>query len=192
MLANTDTNFTNKAEGKSDERQIPIVNDWGLVVDNLHQQFDRLYDRILRAHQMFGTPLTEWHEVNPLKQAENSFRGFMSLPQTDVAEDDDGFTISVELPGLDENDIDLSSKNGRLIISGEKSTERDDVEKDYHIKERRHGSFRRSFNVPEYVNEKNIKADFSRGVLTITLPKKPSVASAARKIKITAAKGSDG
>ena len=50
MLANTDTNFTNKSAEKSDERQIPIVNDWGLVVDNLHQQFDRLYDQIFRAH----------------------------------------------------------------------------------------------------------------------------------------------
>ena len=192
MLANTDTNFTNKAEEKSGGRQIPIVNDWGLVVDNLHQQFDRLYGQIFRAHQMFGTPLTEWRDVDPLKQAEKPFRGFSNLPQTDVAEDDDGFTISVELPGLDENDIDLSTKNGRLTISGEKTTERDDVEKNYHIKERRYGSFRRSFNIPEYVNDNNIKADFSRGVLTITLPKKPSAASTARKIKITAVKGSDG
>ncbi len=116
----------------------------------------------------------------------------MSLPQTDVAEDDDGFTISVELPGLDENDIDLNTKDGRLTISGEKTTERDDEEKNYHIKERCYGSFRRSFSIPEYVNDNNIKADFSRGVLTITLPKKPSASSAARKIKITAAKGSDG
>ncbi len=192
MVANTDTSYTKKGEEISNERQIPIVNDWGLVVDNLHRQFDRFYDQIFRAHQMFGTPLTEWREVDPLKQAENSFRGFMNLPQTDVAEDDDGFTISVELPGLDENDIDLSAKNGRLTINGEKTTEPDDVKKNYHIKERRYGSFRRSFNVPEYVNDKNITADFSRGVLTITLPKKPSAASTARKINITATKGSGG
>lgn len=175
-----------KSTESSTSRRVPVTNDWGWSVNNLHDQFNHLYGQISQAHEMFGTPLPRWRDIDPTHADESSLAGMTALPQTDVSESNDGFTIAVELPGMDDKDIDLNVKDGRLTISGEKTMEREKEENDYHIRERRFGSFRRSFRIPENVDDNSINADVAKGVLTITLPKKPTAASTARKIEITA------
>jgi HSP20 family protein len=92
----------------------------------------------------------------------------------------------VELPGLDEKDVEVKLANGSLTVKGEKKEDKEEREKDYYFSERRYGSFVRSFPLPEGVNADKIEASFAKGVLTIKLPK-TAEAQAEKKIAVKAA-----
>ena len=77
--------------------------------------------------------------------------------------------------------------NGVLSIEGEKQQEKEKKKKDYYLRKRNFGSFERSFQIPESVDTDKIEAAFKKGVLTVTLPKKPEVLQAAKKIDVKAA-----
>jgi HSP20 family protein len=77
--------------------------------------------------------------------------------------------------------------NGNLTIKGEKQEEKEEKKKDYYLHERHFGSFERSFDVPEGVDADKIEANFKKGVLTVTLPKKPEAQKPAKKIEVKAA-----
>jgi len=110
--------------------------------------------------------------------------GFSAHPAVDLAEKEGEYEITAELPGLDEKDVELRLSNGVLSISGEKKAEREEKDKDYHFSERRYGSFRRAFRVPEGVDESKIEAHFEKGVLTVRLPKTAQAADNSKKIEI--------
>ena len=105
-------------------------------------------------------------------------------PQVEVTEKKKAYEISAELPGVEEKDVSISLENHMLTLSGEKKSEREEEENDYHLRERRYGSFHRSFRVPDDVNEEKIAATFDKGVMTITLPKRPSAKPKGRQIPI--------
>ncbi|MFA7414312.1 MAG: Hsp20/alpha crystallin family protein [Rhizobium sp.] len=105
-------------------------------------------------------------------------------PSIDVAENDGAITLTAELPGISEKDVDISIQNGILTLKGEKKFEKKDDKDDYHVIERRYGSFQRSMRLPPSVNEDAVSAKFDKGVLTVTMPKKPGTAPAERKIAI--------
>ena len=107
------------------------------------------------------------------------------MPSVDVGETDKAFEITAELPGMDEDDIEVTLTDAGLTIKGEKKSEREETEKDYHRLERSFGSFQRFFAVPEEVDAAKIDARFKKGVLTVTLPK--TAKAKARKIKVKAA-----
>ena len=92
----------------------------------------------------------------------------MSAPAMDVHRGDDKIEITAELPGVKEDDIDLTVQDGVLTLRGEKKCARDDEQRGY--SERRYGSFERRITLPQDVDEDACSADFSDGVLTITLP----------------------
>lgn len=118
------------------------------------------------------------------------FRGFDSAiasPAMDVAVKKGSYEISAELPGMDENNVQLKLADGLLTISGEKTDERKEEEKDYYFQERHYGSFTRSFRVPDDVNVDKIDAQFQKGVLKISLPRKPGAARPEKKIEVKAA-----
>ncbi len=107
---------------------------------------------------------------------ESDGSGRLSLawsPVTDVREDEDGLNVVVELPGMSSEDVNVSVENGILSISGEKkqATEEGDAESEYHLVERRYGSFERTFRLPRSVDSDKVKARFENGLLTIDLPK---------------------
>ncbi|MGB1548660.1 MAG: Hsp20/alpha crystallin family protein, partial [Alphaproteobacteria bacterium] len=87
-------------------------------------------------------------------------------------------------PGLDEKDISVTLEDGMLSIKGEKKTEKEEKKKNYTMSERSYGSFHRAFRLPEAVEEGKIDAAFDKGVLKITMPKKPGKASKAKMIAI--------
>lgn len=94
------------------------------------------------------------------------------MPRVDVKETETAFVISAELPGMKESDVDVSLSDGVLAISGEKKEEREETkEGSFHLSERYWGQFRRSFRIPETVDENAIEARFEDGVLMLTLPK---------------------
>jgi HSP20 family protein len=91
------------------------------------------------------------------------------------------------LPGLDEKNVDVKVANGILTIKGEKREDKEEKKKDYYLRERNSASFERSFRVPDGVDADKIDANFKKGVLTATLPKKAEALKAAKKIDIKAA-----
>lgn len=104
----------------------------------------------------------------------------------DVSETDTEYEVSVELPGIDEKDIELDVSEGMLTLRAEKREEREEKKKNYHLTERSYGNVRRSFRVPEGVEVGKIKADFSKGVLRVMLPKTREAKAKQRKIPVKA------
>jgi HSP20 family protein len=105
-------------------------------------------------------------------------------PATDMVEKDGGYEITAELPGLDEKDVEVKVGNGAVTIRGQKTESKEEQEKEYHLSERRFGSFQRSFRIPEGVDADRIDASFAKGVLTVTLPKSPAAQAQEKKISI--------
>ena len=90
-------------------------------------------------------------------------------PAVDVAEEFNAYEVTAELPGMDENNIEVALVNGNLLIKGEKQER---GKKDYYLRERHFGSFERCFALPEDADTSRIEAGLERGVLTVTLPKR--------------------
>ena len=105
-------------------------------------------------------------------------------PSIDVYETDKEITVDVELPGMDEKDIDISLGSNVLTISGKKESEETEKSKSYFRHERTYGSFRRSIQLPDDVDEDKIDATYRKGILKIVLPKTAQSVSLRRKIEI--------
>ena len=105
----------------------------------------------------------------------------------DIAETEKAYEITAELPGMSESDVEVVASNGGLTIKGEKKEEKEEKKKDYYLSERRYGSFERRMQIPEGVDADKIDATFKKGVLTVTLPKKPEGQKPAKTISVRAA-----
>jgi HSP20 family protein len=114
--------------------------------------------------------------------------GGMLAPRVDVSESDRDVTLTVELPGVDEKDIDVSLVGDQITIKGEKRTEHQDSADQggrvFHRVERSYGSFQRTLTVPYHVEPEQVAAQFKDGVLTITLPKPADAAARAQARRI--------
>ncbi len=108
----------------------------------------------------------------------------MIVPDVDIAENDDAVTITAELPGMAEDDVDLLFDDGLLTIKGEKKSASEKTENDVKVTERRYGLFERAFRLPESVDQEKITASFDKGVLTVQAPKRPGETKKARRIAI--------
>ena len=106
------------------------------------------------------------------------------VPRMDVSETEKEYTITAELAGMDEKDVDLTLKDGVLTIHGEKKTERDEKNERSCLTERSYGTFSRSIALPAEVDQEKIDAAFKKGILKITLPKVPVEEAKAKKIEI--------
>ena len=92
-------------------------------------------------------------------------------PSVDISETDDNFEVRAELPGVAKDDLDVSVKDNLLTLSGEKRQDNTDDTQNYRRVERRYGSFQRRFTLPSEVATDDIKAEYSDGVLTLSIPK---------------------
>ncbi|MEW5423345.1 Hsp20/alpha crystallin family protein [Amorphus sp. 3PC139-8] len=153
------------------------------------EPFESLRREIENVFDTFGTGFWRRSARAPLS-AERTWLPQMAFPVSpavDVTEKDAAFEITVELPGLDEKDVDVSVANGVLTIKGEKKEEKEEKQKDYYLSERRYGSFQRSFPLPEGVDSDKIEAVFKKGLLSVTLPKTPEAQNNKRKIDVKSA-----
>lgn len=116
--------------------------------------------------------------------AASGFGPMMGLPATDVAETDEAFVITAELPGMDRDNIEISATDTMLTLAGEKQEESADKRANYYMSERRYGRFQRAFPIPANVARDKIDARFENGVLTITLPKSAAAQRASAKVEI--------
>ncbi len=127
--------------------------------------------------------VSPWNELDALTSRLGRFLGTADLgqltygaswvPPVSVEERGDEILLTAELPGMDENAVEITLENNVLTISGEKRDRREESEAGgkYHLVERTFGSFRRSFTLPRTVSAEGITADFDAGLLTVRLPK---------------------
>jgi HSP20 family protein len=99
--------------------------------------------------------------------------GFM--PSVDVRETGDAFQFKVDLPGVKDQDVDISVTGNRLTISGHREEEKRDERDRYHSYECSYGSFSRAFTLPDGTDPDNVRAEMNGGVLNVTVPKRPEV-----------------
>lgn len=151
-------------------RERPLGRGWaGHPFDALRQEFDDIFDRVWR-----GSDLARFDN-----------RGALPLrPSVDVSESESDFQVVVELPGLDEKDVEVTLGDDRLTIKGEKKAERDEKRNNYHLVERTYGAFQRSFNLPSEADANKIAATFDKGVLTVIVAKTAAARKAPQKIAI--------
>ena len=145
-------------------------------MNRLIDDFDRDFWRVPFRRSMF--------DVEPFWRRELAWG---TTPAVDIVEKDNAYEVTAEVPGLDEKDIEIKLSNGNLTIKGEKQEEKEEKKKDYYLHERHFGSFERSFRVPESVDANKIEATFKKGVLTVSLPKKPEAQKPEKKIAVKAA-----
>ena len=93
-------------------------------------------------------------------------------PPVDVYEDEHNITLKIEVPGIDEKDINVTIENNTLTVRGERRFEKDEKEENFHRVERMYGSFTRSFTLPNTVDPEQVSAHYEKGVLKIRLAKK--------------------
>lgn len=106
------------------------------------------------------------------------------IPALEMSEQDKAYRLTVELPGMSQDDVQVSVAEGVLTVSGEKREESDRKEDGMLVSERRYGSFRRQIVLPADVDSAAIKADVDKGVLIVTLPKDANAAERTRKIPV--------
>src|SRR6266705_4605142 len=125
------------------------------------REFSTLQDRMNRL----------FRETQGNSQDE-SLIGSSFAPAVDVYEDEHNVTLKIEVPGIDEKDIDVRIENNTLTVHGERNFEKEEKEENYRRIERQYGSFTRSFTLPSTVDPNNVQANYEKGVLKIKLAKK--------------------
>ena len=170
-----------KAEQKS-EAKVAVPQVWR-PFKSLRREVDRLFDD-------FGTEFWRSPFRRSLFEMEPVFRREFQVgpaPAVDIVEKDNAYEVTADLPGFDEKNIEVELQNGSLCIKGERKSEKEETKKDFHLTEREFGSFERRFTLPEGVDADKIEASLKKGVLTVTVPKKPEAQKPAKKIAVKAA-----
>ena len=145
-------------------------------ISQFHQELDRMFENFFRG---FGFPaMGLGREDAPLAPAE------WLKPTLDVAAGDKEYTITVELPGVEERDVQLELSEDTLIIRGEKKQEKEEKEKNYYRMERSYGSFQRVLSLPDDADQEGVSAAYKNGVLTITVPRKAGQKKEVRRIPV--------
>jgi HSP20 family protein len=144
--------------------------------ESLRREMDRVFQDFDWRNPLARTGF----DLEPLRR-ELSMK---QLPVVDVAETDNAYEITAEMPGMDEKNVEVKIANGMLCIRGEKKDEREERHRDYFVSERRFGSFERRLRVPPGVDTSRIDASFKNGVLLVMLPKSAEAQSAERTIAV--------
>ena len=139
-------------------------------VGNFGRTFNQVFD------EMFGR-----HLLRPTEEA--ALCGAW-MPAVNILEREDGITITVELPGLDAKEVDVTVDNGVMSISGERRMEEAQEGETFHRLESSFGAFERRFTIPRSVDAGKIAASFKNGVMTVNLPKREESKPKSIKIKV--------
>src|SRR5258708_35303596 len=95
------------------------------------------------------------------------------VPAVDIYDDTKTVVLTLEVPGIEEKDLDIRVENNTLTVKGERKFEKDEKEENFHRIERRYGSFYRAFTLPTAVDTEHVNADYNAGILKLELSKKP-------------------
>lgn len=144
-----------------------FVAPWAL--DSMHRQLENWMDRAFAA-----------------SNGESLERRLTLTPRMEIAETGKGYELTADMPGMRDKDVDISVSNDVLTIAGERSYEQESEDRSVHLSERGFGAFKRSFSLPDDVDQDQIHARLKNGVLAIVLPKTEEVAPPSRQIKVKA------
>ena len=144
------------------------------------REFTTLQDRMNRLfHDSFG------------EGREEALTTTTFAPAVDVYEDEHNVTLKIEVPGIDEKDIDVRIENHTLTVHGERKFEKEEKEENYRRVERQYGSFTRSFTLPNTVDTEGVTANYDKGVLKIKLAKKAEAKPKQIKVSVGSEKTLD-
>ncbi len=113
-------------------------------------------------------------------------------PLVDVYEDEHHITLKIEVPGIDEKDVDVQIENNTLTVHGERKFEKEEKEENYRRVERQYGSFTRSFTLPRTVDAEQVQAHYDKGILKIQLAKKAEAKPKQIKVNVGSQKPLEG
>ena len=106
------------------------------------------------------------------------------VPAVDIYEDTKKVVLKLEVPGIDEKDLDIRVENNTLTVKGDRKFDKEEKEENFHRIERRYGSFYRSFTLPSTVDSEHIGATYNAGVLKLELMKKPEAQPKQIKVNV--------
>jgi HSP20 family protein len=147
------------------------------------RELSTLQDRINRA---FRESYTGQYRDN---DRDDSLATSSFAPAVDVYEDEHQVTLKIEVPGIDEKDIDVRVEGNTLTVHGERKIEKEEKEENYRRVERQYGSFTRNFTLPTTVDSEKVTATYDKGVLKIVLPKKAEAKPKQIKVNVSTEKG---
>ena len=176
-MANSGTSLPIKDSAKTPNRSPAQAQPF----ESIRREFDRLFEELDR-NSWFSLPALFGRAP---ARTDNGGSAWMTVPAVDVVEREDAYEIIAEMPGMDEKDIEVALVNGGISIHGEKRENITDESADHYLRERRFGSFERSFALPEDVSADKIAAKYANGVLHVTLPKNPNPPHPKRRIAVT-------
>jgi HSP20 family protein len=119
-----------------------------------------------------------------LTESEDPVAAAAFVPPVDIYEDAQKVVLKLEVPGIEEKDLDVRVEDHTLTVKGERKFEAEEKEQNFHRIERQYGSFFRAFTLPSTVNIENVSASYSAGVLKLELQKKPEAQPKQIKISV--------
>jgi HSP20 family protein len=148
---------------------MPVLTRWDPFreLNALQNRMNRLFEE-----QQYG------------RGGEESLTSGAFVPPVDIYEDEHTIQLKLEVPGIDEKDLDIKVENNTLTVSGERKLEKEEKEENFHRVERRYGSFSRSFTLPNTISTEDIQADYDNGVLKIRLAKRAEAKPKQIKVNI--------
>src|SRR5205807_5570978 len=155
------------------------------------------------------TVLTRWDPIREVATMQNRLNRFVRelyspegpeealtttgfAPPVDVYEDEHNITLKIEVPGIDEKDIDVRIENNTLTVHGERKFEKEEKEENFRRVERQYGSFTRLFTLPNTVDAEQVQAHYDRGILKIQLAKKAEAKPKQIKVNVGGQKSLEG
>jgi len=168
--------------------KIPKISEGGKLAMTVITRWDPLREFITRQNRMQQL-LRETFGPEGREEALTT-TGF--APAADVYEDEHSISLKIEVPGVDEKDIDVRIENNTLTVHGERKFEKEEKEENYLRVERSYGSFTRSFTLPNTVDTANVTADYDKGVLKIKLAKKAEAKPKQIKVNVGSQKTLEG
>ncbi len=129
------------------------------------REFSTMQDRMNRMNRLF-------RESYSPEGPEEALTTTSYAPPVDIYEDEHNITLKIEVPGIDEKDIDVRIENNTLTVHGERKIEKEEKEENFRRVERQYGEFTRSFTLPSSVDPQQVTAHYDKGILKINLAKK--------------------
>jgi HSP20 family protein len=140
-----------------------------------------MQDRMSRMNRLF-------REAYSPEEPEEALTTSSFAPPVDIYEDEHNIMLKLEVPGMDEKDIDVRIENMTLTVHGERKIEKEEKEENFRRVERQYGSFTRSFTLPSSVDSAQVSADYDRGILKIKLAKRAEAKPKQIKVNVASEK----
>jgi HSP20 family protein len=126
------------------------------------------------------------HLFREMNEGDDPLTAGSFVPPVDIYEDPQKVVLKLEVPGIDQKELDVRVENHTLTVKGERRFEAEEKEQNFHRIERRYGSFYRAFTLPSTVDTENVAASYNAGVLKLKLKKKPEAQPRQIEIKVAA------